>query len=138
MSRVRFLFGICLLLALAACSRRVPGTGAAQSAGNAGAIRSNNLGVAEMNRGRPVQALELFRQYRPANMSHLVLSHLSKNNNCPDLVQQLFNKHAGNVKIIIAGRYAETELFELKPQEVRELVKTRVIVKAEQLQFCFT
>jgi tetratricopeptide (TPR) repeat protein len=60
--RFRFLLSICLLSALAGCQRRVPGTGAPSAAANADAIRTNNLGVAEMNRGRPTQALELFRQ----------------------------------------------------------------------------
>ena len=49
----------CFLAAIPGCSRRLPG-GASQSP-NIAAIQSNNLGVAEMNRGRPVQALELFR-----------------------------------------------------------------------------
>jgi Flp pilus assembly protein TadD len=39
----------------------VPGSGT-QSGVNIDAIQSNNLGVAEMNRGRPLQALELFRR----------------------------------------------------------------------------
>jgi Flp pilus assembly protein TadD len=43
------------------CQRRVPGS-ASSSAAGVDAIQSNNLGVAEMNRGRPVQALELFRR----------------------------------------------------------------------------
>ncbi len=54
-------WGLCLLL-LTGCSRRVPGGAPAATADNAVSIRSNNLGVAEMNRGRPAQALDLFRQ----------------------------------------------------------------------------
>jgi hypothetical protein len=46
-------------------------------------------------------------------MSHLLLSHLSKNNNCPKLVQQLFNEHAKGVKIIIASRYEETAVYHI-------------------------
>lgn len=57
------------------------------------------------------EALQLFMEYRPAFMSHLLLSHLSKNNNCPDLVRKLFSQHAGNVKIIIASRYEETPIY---------------------------
>ena len=52
-----FLFLCCLV----GCSHRAPGSSSA-SAGNIDSIRSNNLGVAEMSRGRPAQALELFRQ----------------------------------------------------------------------------
>jgi phosphoribosyl 1,2-cyclic phosphodiesterase len=59
------------------------------------------------------QALELFKQYRPPFMSHLLLSHLSKNNNCPKLVQNLFEHHANGVQMIIAGREEETNVFEI-------------------------
>ncbi len=54
------------------------------------------------------QALELFRKHKPGFMSHLLLSHLSKSNNHPDLVQELFTKHAGTTQIIIASRDKET------------------------------
>src|SRR5215207_9243934 len=37
------------------------------------------------------QALELFLAHKPSFMNHLVLAHLSKNNNCPDLVKDLFH-----------------------------------------------
>ena len=59
------------------------------------------------------QALELFKRHRPSFMSHLILSHLSKNNNCPELVQNLFDRHAENVKMIVASRYQETPLFHI-------------------------
>jgi len=57
------------------------------------------------------QALELFNKHKGKQLSYLVLSHLSKNNNSPELVNQLFNKHAGDIKIIVASRYAETPVF---------------------------
>lgn len=57
------------------------------------------------------QALELFVKHRPAFMSHLFLSHLSENNNDPTLVQRLFNKVAGNTKIVIASRNKETQVY---------------------------
>jgi phosphoribosyl 1,2-cyclic phosphodiesterase len=59
------------------------------------------------------QALDLFLNYRPSFMSHLLLSHLSKNNNRPELVEQLFNQHCGNVKIIVASRDEETKVFQI-------------------------
>ncbi len=59
------------------------------------------------------EALDLFKSHRSASLSHLFLSHLSKNNNCPNLVQQLFDDHAGGVKMIIASRYEETPLFKI-------------------------
>ncbi|GAA3930218.1 MBL fold metallo-hydrolase [Chitinophaga oryziterrae] len=57
------------------------------------------------------QALELFRTHKPAFMSHLLLSHLSKDNNNPELVLNLFNQHAGDTKIIVASRHEETEVY---------------------------
>ncbi|MDP4262852.1 MAG: MBL fold metallo-hydrolase [Bacteroidota bacterium] len=60
-----------------------------------------------------IQALELFKKHRPPFMSHLVLSHLSKNNNKPELVHELFQRHAGNTTIIIASRNKETEIFSI-------------------------
>ena len=57
------------------------------------------------------QALELFLQHRPAFMSHLLLSHLSKHNNCPQLVLELFKKHAENVHVVVASRYQEMEVY---------------------------
>ena len=57
------------------------------------------------------EALELFKTHKPPHMSHLLLSHLSKNNNCPELVQTLFKQHAGNTKIVIASRYEETPVY---------------------------
>lgn len=59
------------------------------------------------------QALDLFVRHKPEFMSHLLLAHLSHNNNSPDLVQELFNAHAGNVQVSIASRYRETEVFHI-------------------------
>lgn len=60
------------------------------------------------------QALEIFTTHRPAFMSHLILSHLSKNNNCPQLVQELFDQHANDIKIIVASRYEATAVYSLE------------------------
>jgi len=63
------------------------------------------------------QALRLFKNFRPAHMSHLFLSHLSQHNNSPKLVQELFEPHAGNTKIIIASRHRETALYTISHQD---------------------
>jgi phosphoribosyl 1,2-cyclic phosphodiesterase len=57
------------------------------------------------------QALDLFVRFRPSFMSHLFPSHLSRDNNRPELVQALFDKEARGTKIVIASRDHETELF---------------------------
>jgi len=59
------------------------------------------------------QALELFMAHRPAHMSHLLLSHLSKNNNNPELVTDLFSPFAKEMNIVIATRYKETAIYEV-------------------------
>jgi phosphoribosyl 1,2-cyclic phosphodiesterase len=53
------------------------------------------------------QALELFLAHRPAFMSHLFLSHLSKDNNDPELALGLFAAHQANMRITVASRYEE-------------------------------
>lgn len=60
------------------------------------------------------QALELFTSCRTSNMSHLILSHLSRDNNSPDLVFELFKRSAGQTEIIIASRERETEIYCIK------------------------
>lgn len=60
------------------------------------------------------QALELFTKHRGKYLSHLILSHLSKNNNKPELVDQLFRQQAGPTNISVASRYEETPVFCIK------------------------
>lgn len=59
------------------------------------------------------QSLELFKRHRPSFMTHLLLAHLSQNNNCPKLVEELFTQHAEGVKMIVASRYQETEVYHI-------------------------
>jgi len=58
-----------------------------------------------------IQALELFKKHRPPFMTHLILSHLSKNNNDPKIVSKLFLDHARGTNIIVASRYEETPVY---------------------------
>ncbi|HEY0899173.1 MAG TPA: MBL fold metallo-hydrolase [Sphingobacteriaceae bacterium] len=66
------------------------------------------------------QALEVFLAHRPPFMSHLLLSHLSKDNNCPDLVRELFQEHAAGTEIVVASRFEETPVFYIQPGEQSE------------------
>ena len=60
-----------------------------------------------------LQALQFFMTSRPPFMSHLFLSHLSQNNNSPELVRQLFTEIAGATEIVIATRHHETGVFHI-------------------------
>lgn len=71
-----------------------------------------------------MQALEIFTNHRPPFMSHLLLSHLSRDNNDPRLVQQLFEKNCLQTKIIVASRYEATALYTIEEiTPVKEAVK---------------
>jgi phosphoribosyl 1,2-cyclic phosphodiesterase len=83
------------------------------------------------------QALQLFLDHQPPFMTHLLLSHLSKNNNCPNLVQDLFNKNANGVRMIVASRYEETPVFHIQslPPNISK-IKPRKTLQM-QLEFSF-
>jgi phosphoribosyl 1,2-cyclic phosphodiesterase len=57
------------------------------------------------------QALDLFVSHRSSLLQLLILSHLSAENNHPDLVRELFDNHAGGTRIMVASRYEESEVF---------------------------
>lgn len=57
------------------------------------------------------EALQVFTKHRPPFMSHLLLSHLSKDNNCPKLVANLFNAQAAGTEIVVASRYQESAVY---------------------------
>jgi phosphoribosyl 1,2-cyclic phosphodiesterase len=59
------------------------------------------------------QALELFTKHRGPQLQHLVLSHLSKENNDPQLVAKLFGEKAGTVHVTVASRYEETAVLQV-------------------------
>jgi phosphoribosyl 1,2-cyclic phosphodiesterase len=57
------------------------------------------------------QALELFLNHKSEYLSHLLLSHLSKDNNDPELVEQLFKTVCGDTFVKVASRYEESEVY---------------------------
>lgn len=70
------------------------------------------------------EALKLFVEHRNDQLSHLFLSHLSKENNCPKKALSLFEKHAGQTKVFIASRYEQSKVIEVTGKlihsEIRE------------------
>jgi phosphoribosyl 1,2-cyclic phosphodiesterase len=83
------------------------------------------------------QALELFIIHKPTFMSHLLLSHLSKNNNCPKLVEKLFNENANGVKMIIASRDEETAVYQIQNFKTFNAPVKRLQIASSQLTFSF-
>ena len=84
------------------------------------------------------QALQIFVQHRHKDLKYLLLSHLSKDNNCPDLVKNMFTQHAGETQIVIAGRYEETAIFKLvklPETSVPVVVKEAKQAASRQLSF---
>jgi phosphoribosyl 1,2-cyclic phosphodiesterase len=75
------------------------------------------------------QALQVFLNHRPAYMSHLFLSHLSRQNNHPKKVKELFEPVAEGTKIIIAPRDKPTALY-----QIRASVKTNIRIEVESFQ----
>ncbi|KAA9325006.1 MBL fold metallo-hydrolase [Adhaeribacter soli] len=77
------------------------------------------------------QALDLFTLYKPAGMSHVLLSHLSKDNNSPSLAKELFQQHAGETEVIVASRFEETPVFMITASSDPEKKIRRVIKKKQ-------
>lgn len=74
------------------------------------------------------QALEVFTKYRPAHMSHLFLAHLSKNNNCPQLVENLFKEDCNGIEIIVASRDMETSVYCIEGKSSAKVKPARQVV----------
>lgn len=64
------------------------------------------------------QALELFTKHKSDSMSHLLLSHLSQDNNNPHMVERLFKAHGGGTHIAIASRHHESPVFQITGEKV--------------------
>lgn len=65
------------------------------------------------------QALELFCRHKAPFLSHVFLSHLSKENNDPNLVHNLFKKHADGVEIVLTSRTNEIPVYQIGPRHAK-------------------
>ena len=79
------------------------------------------------------QALELFTKHKPRFLDLLLLSHLSKDNNDPCLVHELFTKHAGTTKIVVASREEETSLFKISGENIKLRIRKNKLPQAAQM-----
>jgi phosphoribosyl 1,2-cyclic phosphodiesterase len=60
------------------------------------------------------QAAQLFLGHKPSFMSHLFLSHLSRDNNSPKIAKDAFGKIAGKTEIIVASRDRESRIYHIR------------------------
>src|SRR5690606_8882751 len=56
-------------------------------------------------------ALELFLENRTPRLKHLILGHLSGENNTVELVDSLFRPHCDDIELSIATRTEETPIY---------------------------
>jgi len=86
------------------------------------------------------QALELFLNYKAPHLSHLILSHLSKNNNTPELVEELFAKHTGQVNVVVASRYQETDVYTIHGNAIgaETMQRRKSVLTGKQLPLFFS
>ncbi len=80
------------------------------------------------------QALEIFTKHRPPFMSHLLLSHLSKDNNDPGLVKKIFDEHAAGTEIIIASRYEQTNVYTISDKDISSPVTKKRTIRVQTKQ----
>jgi phosphoribosyl 1,2-cyclic phosphodiesterase len=78
------------------------------------------------------EALDLFINHKPSFMSHLILSHLSANNNKPEIVKEMFTPHANGTQIIIASRFEEGEVYFIQQPLVNGKATKKPVEKSKQ------
>lgn len=83
------------------------------------------------------EALELFQQYRSPQLTHLFLSHLSRNNNCPKLVEELFTANSSGVKMVVTSRFQESAVFRINSLSKLEPNRYDAHLSASPLQLSF-
>lgn len=79
------------------------------------------------------EALDLFIQHRSPALSQLLLSHLSKENNSPEMAETLFKQYATGVNISVASRYMATQVFMLTANSGNSITSTEKSVSYQQL-----
>jgi phosphoribosyl 1,2-cyclic phosphodiesterase len=60
------------------------------------------------------EALQLFLGYKAPYLSHLLLSHLSEQNNSPEVALEMFSPFAGDLTIAVASRHEESLVYHIQ------------------------
>ncbi len=79
------------------------------------------------------EALDLFVKHRSPSLSHLLLSHLSKENNSPEVAKDLFAPHANGTEIVVASRYEQSAVYKITSSNNSIKKATVVFSKPAQL-----
>jgi phosphoribosyl 1,2-cyclic phosphodiesterase len=79
------------------------------------------------------QALDLFVHHKPSFMSHLLLAHLSKDNNEAELVQKLFSANAGSTEIVVASRFEESKLYSVGTKNSTTITQKKIVKHSTQI-----
>lgn len=80
------------------------------------------------------KALDLFLGHQSGMLSHVLLCHLSADNNHPELVYDLFQQHAGKTTVAVASRYVESAVYHVQagifpPQRPVAIPKQQAVVQ---------
>lgn len=75
------------------------------------------------------QALDLLMTHGTHQLSHVFLTHLSKNNNCPMLVQELFAPYSRERTFVLASREKETEVYHIRGGPQTKIISTGPVVQ---------
>ena len=73
------------------------------------------------------QAFDLYTNHRSERLLHLMLGHLSQENNDPSIVKQLFQQHDARVAISVASRHKPTGVFSIGIDPNKKAAPTSVM-----------
>jgi phosphoribosyl 1,2-cyclic phosphodiesterase len=80
------------------------------------------------------EALDIFTKHKPNFMSHILLAHLSKDNNDPALVQQIFEDVAREISVIVASRYEEMAVMDIGHYESKQVIYKNLPINLTMVQ----
>ena len=80
-------------------------------------------------------SLEAFIAHKTDRVKHLILGHLSGENNHPELVEELFAPHCSDIKLSVALRSCATPLFEISLVEQEQIQTTITYQSIRVIQY---
>src|SRR5690606_24933886 len=87
-------------------------------------------------------ALQALLENRTNRLRHLILGHLSGENNTIQLVEETFAPHCGDIMLSIANRYEHTAMFELESAVIQvertllveETADSQMLIASEKIE----